>query len=782
MEQLKYKLRLGALLHDIAKVLFDDCKPSELMSRLSTEALFMEKLDAEVLDCIRYQTYDQLMGADLDGQALPYITYIANRLVMGINLREEAGCDFDEVYDKQAVLHSVFNILNGNHERKFYKRKALTDLTEINFPCDEEPGDVDGFYKDLNRELLKEIADFELSERYVNSLSSALKNYLSYIPATTKKNQLNDISFYDHIKMRTALADCILEYMRAHEITDYRKSLMEDMADFYKEKAFLLYSVDVSGIQNFIYTISSKGALKGLRSRSFYLDIMMEHIVDEFLEAFHLTRNNLIYCGGGHSYLLLPNTDEIKSQILALEKELNSWFIENFGISLYIAGAYSPCSANELQNIPNGSYSNIFKEISKGISHKKAHRYTADEIRRLNTPPQNAGRECIICRRLDKLDKEDRCGICSKLLELSGEILGNKYFLVYPEEKGDGLKLPFGKILLSCKEEELSRDEGLRTYLRIYQKNSFQNKIGAINVLIGDYRPLDRERYHGQTPTMEDLAAASEGIKRIGILRADVDNLGSAFVSGFDAGQNHATLARTSTLSNQLSLFFKYHINGLLKNTGGHISKEEWERNALIVYSGGDDMFMVGAWNELIDSALDIRNAFESFSQSTLTISAGLGLYGSSYPINIMAKEAALLEDLSKNYVDSKGRTKNALTLFESENTYTWKVLIEEVLGDKFKSIRAFFDQSEGRGKNFLYRLLELMRNTQEKINIARFVYLLSRMEPKKSKDGKGNEAYEAYKEFSQKMYSWIQNEEDKKQAITAIYLYVYLTRGEGEE
>ena len=43
---------------------------------------------------------------------------------------------------------------------------------------------------------------------------------------------------------------------------------------------FLLYSLDLSGIQDFIYTITSDGALKALRARSFYLELLTEHLVD----------------------------------------------------------------------------------------------------------------------------------------------------------------------------------------------------------------------------------------------------------------------------------------------------------------------------------------------------------------------------------------------------------------------------------------------------------------------------------------------------------------------
>jgi CRISPR-associated protein Csm1 len=67
-----------------------------------------------------------------------------------------------------------------------------------------------------------------------------------------------------------------------------------------------MFSCDISGIQQFIYTISSEKALKALRSRSFYLEIMMENLIDEILEKIGLSRANLIYSGGGHCYILLP--------------------------------------------------------------------------------------------------------------------------------------------------------------------------------------------------------------------------------------------------------------------------------------------------------------------------------------------------------------------------------------------------------------------------------------------------------------------------------------------
>jgi CRISPR-associated protein Csm1 len=81
-------------------------------------------------------------------------------------------------------------------------------------------------------------------------------------------------------------------------------------------------------------------------------------------------------------------------------------------------------------------------------------------------------------------------------------------------------------------------------------------------------------------------------------------------------------------------------------------------------------------------------------------------------------------------------------------------------------------------GKAFLYRLLDLMRGRGEKINLARYAYLLARMEP--PNDAPLQEK-ELYREFSQKMYQWMQDEAECQQAITAIMIYVYTIRDKQE-
>ena len=92
--------------------------------------------------------------------------------------------------------------------------------------------------------------------------------------------------------------------------------------------------------------------------------------------------------------------------------------------------------------------------------------------------------------------------------------------------------------------------------------------------------------------------------------------------------------------------------------------------------------------------------------------------------------------------------------------------------------MKDYFEKNDERGMAFLYHLTELLRSYGERINIARYVYLLSRMEPDRDSLP---EVQEAYSRFSEKMYLWSQNLKDRKELLTAIYLYVYLNRKEEE-
>ena len=664
-------------------------------------------------------------------------------------------------------LDSVFNILNGNNEHKHYKRQVLNVNNGINYPTEEACIMDEGFYKSVMDNItdnLKGIDLKNLKKEYINSLLTVMEANLSYIPSSTLKKELCDISLYDHMKITAAVASCIYHYTEEKQITNLKSYFLETGMESYEKKMFLLYSMDISGIQDFIYTISSKGALKGLRARSFFLEILMEHVIDELLERLELSRANLIYSGGGHCYMLLPNTEKCRAKTIAFEQEINAWFMDQFDNALYIAGGEADCSANDLKNEPSGSYSNLYMTVSRKISEKKTHRYSAEQIIALNSKKHTGERECSICRRIDKLDDQNHCRICAALEKISTQLLNKDFFTVMEGNKEGELPLPGNRYLLFDTEGLVRKHMSEADYIRSYSKNDLYtgNQV-TTKLWVGDYTTWD---------TFEEFAEKANNIKRIGILRADIDNLGKAFVRGFyglDGSDRYVTLSRTSAFSRQMSLFFKCYINTILKQGESAVLSQGGRRNVTIVYSGGDDIFLAGAWNEVIDAFIDIRNAFRRFSQGTLSISGGIGIYNPGYPVNIMAKETAELEELSKGL-----EGKDGICLFDDTGLYKWNDFLTKVIEEKFKCLEGFFQASTERGGTFLYNLLELLRSCHDKIMTARFVYMLSRLEPEEDKTG---EEKQAYKNFSRHMYEWMKDDEDRRQLITAIYLYVYMNR-----
>lgn len=114
-------------------------------------------------------------------------------------------------------------------------------------------------------------------------------------------------------------------------------------------------SVDLSGIQKFIYTITTEQAQKQLRARSIYLELIMENLIDEILNNLGYSRCNLLYSGGGHCYILIGNTESNKDKFKEIIKQQNNWFIDNMGIALYAASAVEECSANQLKGVKSQS-------------------------------------------------------------------------------------------------------------------------------------------------------------------------------------------------------------------------------------------------------------------------------------------------------------------------------------------------------------------------------------------------------------------------------------------
>ena len=523
-----------------------------------------------------------------------------------------------------------------------------------------------------------------------------------------------------------------------------------------------------------------------------------------------------------------------------MEKSINEWFLTVFGTKLYLALGSATATAEDLIN----SQRTLFRNVSQSVGEAKTKRYSEQHLTDLFNP--NSGynmvlhgdRECSICHTstttLSPYGKDtdaEACPICNGLYRLGEQIVDSRdtvFVLASPNTSDDNESIPKvevyinrlsggedkGKLYLYVVPElSLQKFESSHKILRIYAKNTAKTGHNVFNrIWLADYVA---RKDNGQVYEFEELAASSglgddKGIKRLGVLRADVDNLGAAFIGGFiSEGADkfkYGTLSRYADLSRDLAMFFKVAVNkmaqGDVQGFGTSVTpftiwanKQVTTRKIHVIYSGGDDVFLVGAWDELLELAIDIREKLAEVTDNKITMSAGLALFSPSYPISQMAAITGLLESVAK---DNDGKDSMALFGVETNknasgeericrHVYKWDDLINNVIEDKIYTLEQLFvipginekqDAKMKLGKGLIYKLMELLqgvlndRALGKHINVARILYLLARLEPKKN-----NPTYESYKNFVTAIHRWIQSEEDCKALLTACNLIVYYMR-----
>lgn len=818
----------GALLHDIGKVCYRTGKRinhSKLGGDFLEQYLKQNEEAERLLNCVRYHHKDYLQKANLDKNDLAYIVYEADNIASGMDRRENEG--EEKGFDPKLNLDSIFSVFYSDKEIQVANKYPLIykDINKaFNYPRKDISLATNSNYEALLNKIKSHFITKDINQISINQLLQIIEEGFSYVPSSTNRAEVCDISLYVHSKITSAVASCMKLYFDEQQIQDYKKYCFNSGSKIFRnEKIYLLISGDISGIQDFIYTIPSKGALKTLRGRSLYIDLLLEEFIDEYLEQIGLSRANVLYSGGGHFYILAPNIEDTKKAIDKLQAKMNRWLMENIGINLYLAIGTAECSANNLMK--SEAQGNLFATVNKKLKDDKTIRYSKDEdflehIFNVEKENDTAKKECNICHNLvDKLwkynsDEEIACEFCLNLYKLGQDILTQDLVFVISEEKIDGGIKIFGKdkdlYMYAVNIEDIDMFKG--KILRIYSKNNLLENDLAIRLYLADYSAKNE---NDEVMTFDDLAKSSckidKGIKRLGVLRLDVDDLGIAFSSGFVSDKDkiednlrYATLSRYADLSKDISMFFKVAINKICAgDLTGCVDFEEKafnifgiakapKRKVNIIYAGGDDLFLVGAWDEVLEVAIDINRAFKQFTNGKLTLSAGMAMFSPTYPISKMAEIAGLLVQMSKSKKD-----KNSIALFgmetnlkangqlECKHIYTWTDFEMKVCKEKMNYLlaRLSFDGDKFNklsvGKSLIYRLMDLIQLADEdKLNIARFAYVLARMQPKQDKDEQKRKVYE---DFVSKMYQWINNNEDKKQLATALNLLVYYLRDKKE-
>ena len=815
----------SAILHDIGKICIRANHSLGEHSKAGCEFLKQFLNDEEeskvLLRCVKNHHASNLRNAKLIENDLAYIVYEADNIAAGMDRRNIEG--EDKGFDAKMPLGSVFNIFGGmsktNGNNKFFLR-GMNPKENFNYPTTDDILASSDKYKDLVSELESNFIRGNLNEMSSNELLRIYEDVASFVPSSTNKEEVCDISLFIHSKITAAVATAMKHYFDANDIRDYRSKCFEDNKAFRDANAFMLVSGDVSGIQDFIYTIPSKGALKSLRGRSFYLEILLENFIDELIECLGLTRANVLYSGGGHFYLLAPATETTKNLIKEVQDKCNHWLLENFGTKLYMAVGFAECSANDL--MASDKQRSVFSLVSQSINFDKLNRYTSNTLEKLfdSSSEYNSiidgGRECIVCHTssadLQPYDDGMACPICLGLLNLGKKILDENIVFIISDEADDNALAMFGSKnahwLYAIDFDKVNSFN--KNILRIYSKNqAITGKHVSTRLWFADYTARDIK---GDVLEFKELAErccdGKSGIKRLGVLRADVDNLGAAFISGFVNYQNteplkYATFSRYADLSRDMTMFFKLAVDkicqGSLKGFDNAQAKQFSifgidrlpQRNVHVVYSGGDDMFLVGAWDDLIEVAVDIREAFRRFTGNKLSFSAGMAMFSPSYPISKMAEITGMLESAAKEMPEKDSialfgfetELKDVYSQQECKHVYNWNEFINGVCGRKLNFMMSnltFSNDGSDKlriGKGQLYRLMDLIEECErDGMSLARFAYTLARMQPS------DKALLPKYKEFSNQMYTWMKNKEDRNELNTALNLLVYYLRDSKED
>ena len=771
----KTLLTYGSLLHDIGKIVnrakYHNVKHTILGAAFIADILgdannaFSEQDSKAILDQINFHHYKELeKEKDLANDSLAWITYYADNISAGMDRKNEGDSEWRPIFVWYRHLRKIYNTLLKHEDDNKIEHKE---------------------YQIISDYLKDSIAKISVSLQGANQLLDLLESSIYSIPASTNVTEITDVSLFDHVKTTSAIAACVYDYLVGQGVDNFKKALFRKTQS-YQTNMFLLYSWDMSGIQSFIYDISGDGALKQLRARSLYLELIMEHVADELLSRLQLSRANLLYLGGGHSYLLLPNTSSVKETLEDFEVKLHGWFIDTYRTDLYLASSYVECSAYDLRNVGDDKqrYRNLYRDLANKLSNNKASRYTAKQIAKLDLNTYHVNdheRECTECHRSYLLsDDNDKCYLCAALEKISKSLVAKDIYVItemmnndIPYEIDDellgkkaSLLLPFNKRLTMYSDKEF-KYKNPEAY-RIYTKNKWgwgtDNRY-ATHLWVGDFSADtlgDINNYASQSATLK----RGQGVKRLGVLRADVDNLGAIFADGFEPEE--VSISKTTTLSRSLSYFFKKEIRDLLERSSSN-RNQIGRYQVQIIYSGGDDLFIIGNWSDIINAAIDIRNALNNYTgNNSISISAGIGIYNPKYPIARMALEVGDLVDAAKAYsaVGSYTPTKNAIALWSDQNVFSWDEFVDKVKPRYDEIADDFHDNSKGGA--FLHRLLEMLRYADDVISLPRLAFFLARSFEDDKEHGSDK---------SKKYYDWVTDDQERKYLIVALEWYLLSIR-----
>ena len=570
-----------------------------------------------------------------------------------------------------------------------------------------------------------------------------------------------DIPLFDHLKTTSAIALCLYRW---------RKENNSRPSD--KTGVYLLIEGDLSGIQRFIFQIASPedaraGMSKRLRGRSFWLTLMMDAIALKILDELNLPETNLLWNTGGHFIILAPNTEESAEMLEKIRKDVNSKLLSDYDGNLSAALDWIECSADDIRN-----FSETRNKLASKINTLKQQKFI-DSALNFDADGENRRIKdyCIVCgdfRDGDMWFKEDGnwkrwkgesdpplyCGICKKHEELGGKLAKANYIVRGVESEFNLFGIGYDFV----KSDELNNMLTEHEDIFVYKLNN-TNFVDADLLekhpdakfgfrFIANTVPLDNE---GNVLSFEYIGQMSKGADKLGVLKADVDDLGRIFAFGLESGKR--SISRIHAMSSMLELFFAGQLNEIckkhhlfydlcescsekskpveLKESGGEVRytyyeaddrnlcdkcKEKTINKLYTTYSGGDDLLIIGPYDAIIEVASGIRREFKRFTceNPDINISCGIAVVDSHYPVARTVMSADEQLELAKSH-EIHGEPKNSIALFNE--CVRW----DESRMNQIRGFETIFDlakelekrvEDKRLSKGFIYSLLRMWQIT----------------------------------------------------------------------
>ncbi len=475
-----------------------------------------------------------------------------------------------------------------------------------------------------------------------------LERYTSNVPASTISTP-RDVSLFDHARSAAALAACIAYDDRVEADERY----VRDRAD----PRYALVCADISGIQAYLHALKSGGARRSLTGRSFFIQLLQDAVGAWLVSRFDLPPTCILYQGGGKVWLLLPSSILADVAALAEEVDLSLWN-ETGGLLRFAVGFATLRGTDFVEHNIGSRWADALDHLNETRLRRMASRpydavfglgdFGLYDCEQCGRETRRESRQCPHCARIEEVGRQ--LGRVKVIHRLSGRAS-------FPDTLTFQMPAPLDVTYVFEREQEPAPPAP-----SVVLSLDWPSKEDVVK----DARQ-GRARIFWPLATSEPiefttLSAHNPGVPRLGVLRGDVDSLGDLFERGLP--KQEQTFSRLAAFSRSLNVFFGAYVPSEVRR--------RWPDTVRIVFSGGDDCFLVGSFHAVPAVAKWLREEFQAYGggNSALTLSAGVAIQDENAPLIATARRALEAERKAKGF-QRGNKTKDAICLFDLPLSWT---------------------------------------------------------------------------------------------------------------